>query len=138
MAYGWREQILYVDLTNGGIERRTLPHQTCVDTIGGIGLAAQLAFENVPPHADPLGPDNALVITAGPLSGTTWAGTGRVEFAARSPLTGLWGEASMGGYFGTQLKRAGYDAVVICGIAPEPVILVIEDEGMPSLQSLVG
>ena len=127
MVYGWREQILYVDLTNGEIKRRTFTRQMCVDTIGGIGLAAQLAFEYVPPHAEPLGPDNVLLVTAGPLTGSTWAGTGRVELAARSPLTELWGEASLGGYFGTQLKRAGYDAVVIGGIAPEPVVLVIED-----------
>jgi len=97
-----------------------------VKTIGGIGLAAQLIFDHVPPEADPLGPDNVLVIAAGPLGGTNWPGAGRVELAARSPLTGLWGESSIGGYFGTQLKRAGYDAIALRGIAPEPVVLVLE------------
>ena len=96
-------------------------------------MAAQLVFDQVPPEADPLGPDNVLVVVAGPLSGTTWAGTGRVELAARSPLTGLWGEASMGGYFGTQLKRSGYDAIVLRGVASEPVVLVI-DEGAARLE----
>jgi aldehyde:ferredoxin oxidoreductase len=86
-----------------------------------------LVFDHVPPEADPLGPENALVIAAGPLGGTNWPGSGRVELAARSPLTGLWGESSLGGYFGTQLKRSGYDAIVLHGAAPEPMVLVIDD-----------
>ena len=120
MTYGWCEQLLEVDLTRGLIQAKPLARKICLETIGGIGLAAQLIYESVPAAADPLGPDNVLVIVAGPLSGTTWAGTGRVELAARSPLTGLWGEASLGGYFGTQLKRAGYDAILVRGVAPEP------------------
>lgn len=133
MAFGWREQILDVNLTQRKIWTRTLPCELCIKTVGGIGLAAQLIFDTVFPEADPLGPDNALVIVAGPLSGTTWAGTGRVALAARSPLTGLWGEASLGGYFGTQLKRAGFDAVVLRGVASEPVVLVV-DEGAACLE----
>jgi len=127
MVYGWRGQILEVDLTRGEIQTRTLPREMYIKTIGGIGLAAQLLFDYVPPEADPLGPDNVLVVVAGPLGGTTWPGTGRVELAARSPLTGLWGQSSIGGYFGTQLKRAGYDAIALRGIAPEPVVLVLEE-----------
>jgi aldehyde:ferredoxin oxidoreductase len=127
MVYGWCEQILEVDLTRGEIQTRTLPREVYIKTIGGIGLAAQLIFDYMPPEADPLGPDNVLVIAAGPLGGTNWPGTGRVELAARSPLTGLWGESSIGGYFGTQLKRAGYDAIALRGIAPEPVVLVLEE-----------
>ena len=125
--YGWCGQILEVDLSEGEIRTRTLSRETYVKTIGGIGLAAQLVFDAVLPEADPLGPDNVLVIAAGPLTGTTWAGTGRVQVAAQSPLTGLWGEASMGGYFGTQLKRAGFDAIALQGIAREPVVLVLEE-----------
>jgi aldehyde:ferredoxin oxidoreductase len=130
MDKGWRERVLDVDLTSGEIQVQSLPREVYVRTIGGIGLAAQLIFDYVPTEAAPLGSDNVLVIAAGPLSGTTWAGTGRVELAARSPLTGLWGQASMGGYFGTQLKRAGYDAVVLRGRAPEPIVLVIEDQAV--------
>jgi len=126
--YGWCGQILQVDLTRGEIQARTLPQGTYETTIGGVGLAARLLFDNVPPEADPLGPDNALVIAAGPLGGTTWPGTGRVVMAARSPLTGLWGEASMGGYLGTQLKRAGYDAILLLGSAPQPMILLIDQD----------
>lgn len=125
--YGWRGQILEVNLTAGTVQVRSLPCDMYLKTIGGIGLAAQLAFDTIPAAADPLSPDNALIIAAGPLSGTTWPGSGRVILAARSPLTGVWGEASLGGYFGTQLKRAGYDALVLKGAAPEPVILIIDE-----------
>ena len=127
MMYGWRGQTLEVDLARGEIQTRSLLREVYIKTIGGIGLAAQLLFDYVPPEADPLGPDNVLVIVAGPLGGTNWPGSGRVELAARSPLTGLWGESSIGGYFGTQLKRAGYDAIALRGIAPEPVVLVLEE-----------
>lgn len=127
-TYGWRGQILDVDLTRQKIQSRSLAEVIYKEFIGGIGLAARLIFDSVPPEAAPLGPDNVLVIVAGPLSGTTWAGTGRVELAARSPLTGLWGEASLGGYFGTQLKRAGYDALALRGISPEPVVLILDKD----------
>ncbi|MCP4356637.1 MAG: aldehyde ferredoxin oxidoreductase family protein [Chloroflexi bacterium] len=129
MTFGWRERILDINLTSGEISVRSLPRLLYQETIGGIGLAAQLIYDNVPAVADPLGADNVLALVAGPLSGTTWAGTGRLVVAAQSPLTGLWGEASLGGYFATQLKRAGYDAILLRGISPEPVTLVIlEDE----------
>jgi aldehyde:ferredoxin oxidoreductase len=130
MLHGWRGQILDVDLTHREVKPQALPGDVFTRTIGGIGLAARLVFDTVSSEADPLGPDNALVIVAGPLSGTTWAGTGRVALAARSPLTGLWGEASMGGYFGTQLKRAGFDAVLLRGVASEPVVLVVDEDAV--------
>jgi aldehyde:ferredoxin oxidoreductase len=125
MTYGWRERFLDVNLSTGEITTGTLPRSTCIKTIGGIGLAAQLIYDRVPAAADPLGSDNVLAFVAGPLGGTTWAGTGRLAVAALSPLTGLWGEASVGGYFATHLKRAGYDAILLRGIAPEPVTLVV-------------
>lgn len=126
MTHAWREKYLDVNLTSGIITEQPLSHEILKQTIGGIGLAAQLIYDNVPPGADPLGPDNILAFVTGPLSGTTWAGTGRLIVAGRSPLTGLWGEASLGGYFATHLKRAGYDAVLFRGISLNPVILVIQ------------
>ena len=128
MTFGWREQILDINLTSSEITVRSLPRSLYEATIGGIGLAAQLIYDNVPASADPLGADNVLAFVAGPLGGTTWAGTGRLTVASRSPLTGLWGEASLGGYFATQLKRAGYDAILLRGISPKPVMLVIDEE----------
>ena len=127
MNFGWREQYLDVNLTTGEIEIIALPHDLLKLAIGGVGLAAQLVYDNFPVGAEPLSPQNVLAVVAGPLSGTTWPGTGRLVIAGRSPLTGIWGEASLGGYFATQLKRAGYDAVLIRGRSPEPVFLLIEE-----------
>lgn len=127
-TYAWRERYLDVNLTTGELTIKPIPREVLIPTIGGVGLAAQLIYDSVPPDADPLGTDNALAFVAGPLSGTTWAGTGRLVIAGRSPLTGIWGEASMGGYFATQLKRCGYDALLVRGASPEPVILVLQGE----------
>lgn len=126
--YAWREKYLDVDLTSGRIEVKPLARELLKRTIGGIGLNAHLISEKVPAHAQPLGAGNVLAISAGPLGGTTWPGTGRVSLAALSPLTGLWGEASLGGYLGTQLKRAGYDSLLVRGVSPEPVYLWIDDD----------
>jgi aldehyde:ferredoxin oxidoreductase len=128
MTFGWRKQYLDINLTKGEITVRKTTHEWMVRVIGGIGLASQLIYDTVPADATPLGPENALVFAAGPLSGTTWAGTGRLVVAGLSPLTGVWGEASLGGYFATHLKRCGYDAILFRGASPEPVVLVLQDE----------
>lgn len=123
--FGWRGKYLDVNLSTGELSEKPLAPDLLIQTIGGVGLAAQLVYDLASPEADPLGPDNVLIFAPGPLSGTTWAGTGRLIVAGKSPLTGVWGEASVGGYFATHLKRAGYDAVVIRGVSPEPVNLVL-------------
>ncbi len=128
MTYAWREHYLDIDLTSGEISVKSLSRDLLIQTIGGTGLAAQLIYEHIPLPADPLGPENVLVFAAGPLSGTTWAGTGRLVVAGISPLTGIWGEASVGGYFSTHLKRCGYDAIVFRGSSPKPVMLVMQDD----------
>jgi aldehyde:ferredoxin oxidoreductase len=128
MTYAWRERYLDVNLTTAELAIKPIALEVLIQTIGGVGLAAQMVYEHVPVSASPLSPENILVFAAGPLSGTTWAGTGRLVVAGRSPLTGMWGEASMGGYFATHLKRCGYDAILIRGISPEPVVLVLQDD----------
>jgi aldehyde:ferredoxin oxidoreductase len=128
MTYAWREQYLDVNLTNGELSIKPLSRELLKETIGGIGLAAQLIYDHVPPEAEPLGAENVLAFVAGPLSGTTWAGTGRLVIAGLSPLTGVWGEASMGGYFATHMKRCGYDAILVRGVSPKPVSLVLQEE----------
>ena len=127
MTYAWREQYLDVNLTTGNLTAKPISRELLIQAIGGIGLAAQLVYENVHPDAEPLSEHNVLVFAAGPLSGTTWAGTGRLVVAGRSPLTGIWGEASIGGYFATQLKRCGYDAILVRGMSPDPVVLLLQD-----------
>lgn len=84
-------------------------------------------------YPDPLGPDNPFILATGPLTGTRIPCAPRFTVSARSPLTGIWGEANVGGFFGPELKFAGYDAVVVTGRAARPVYLLI-DRGKPSLE----
>ena len=128
MTFAWRARYLDVNLTTGELTAKPISRKMLIAAIGGVGLAAQLIYDHVPADAAPLGSDNALAFVAGPLSGTTWAGTGRLVMAGRSPLTGIWGESSMGGYFATQLKRCGYDAILVRGAAPQPVALLLQDD----------
>lgn len=128
MTYAWRECYLDINLTKGELTVRPFSQELLIQTIGGMGLAAHLVYEHTPPDAEPFSPENVLVFAAGPLSGTTWAGTGRLVVAGRSPLTNIWGEASLGGYFATHLKRCGYDALLFRGSSPEPVTLLLDDD----------
>lgn len=130
MIYSWQGKYLDVNLTKKKINVQTLSPELLKLTVGGTGLVAHLIYHHVPPEADPLGPENALAFVAGPLGGTTWPGTGRIIVAGLSPLTSLWGDSSMGGYFATQLKRAGYDAILVRGESKIPVTLVIMEDGV--------
>jgi aldehyde:ferredoxin oxidoreductase len=128
MVYAWREQYLDVNLTSGELAVKPLSRELLIQTIGGVGLAAQLVYDHVPLGVDPLSADNVLAFVAGPLGGTTWAGSGRLAVAGQSPLTGIWGESSMGGYFATHLKRCGYDAILVRGISTVPVFLLLQED----------
>lgn len=132
MAHGYMGEILNVDLTTGQIEAETLDETLCRDYIGGYGLGAKLLYDRMPAHADPLGPDNILGILTGPLTGTPALIGSRFVVFAKSPKTHTWGDANCGGYFGPHLKFAGYDGILVKGIASKPVYLLIE-EGEASL-----
>ncbi len=122
-------KLLEVDLSSGKISTRTLDEKLLHDYLGGSGLAARLFIDDgVPADCDALGPDNNLYIVTGPLCGSGLPATPRFSVAARSPLTGIWGEANSGGYFGPALKFAGWDGIVVRGQSDKPVMLVIEDD----------
>ncbi|PYM16585.1 MAG: aldehyde ferredoxin oxidoreductase [Candidatus Rokuibacteriota bacterium] len=94
---------------------------------GGRGLIAHYLLKYVPKDADPLGPDNILVIAPGVLTGAPVPGAGRHSVGAKSPLTGFFGESESGGFWGAELKRAGWDGIVIHGVSPTPVYLWINE-----------
>jgi aldehyde:ferredoxin oxidoreductase len=94
---------------------------------GGRGLIAHYLLRQVPRGADPLGPDNVLVFAAGVLTGAAVPGTGRHSVGAKSPLTGGFGESESGGFWGAELKRAGWDGIVVHGVSAAPVYLWIND-----------
>ena len=123
---GYVGRYLEVDLAGGEIRDLEVPEEARRKYLGGSGLAAYLFFLRGKWSADPLGPDNDLFVLTGPISGTLVPGSSRFAVAARSPLTGIWGEGSCGGDFAPALKRCGVDGIVFTGQAPKPVMLVLD------------
>jgi len=126
--YGNTGKVLEVDLTSGHTEVIEPDEETYKQYIGGAGLAAKLLFDRGDLDAEPLDPVALLIFATGPMAGTGMYGTSRLSVGARSPLTGIWGQSSCGGNFGPELKRCGYDAVILKGKSPEPVYLLLGDD----------
>ncbi len=124
---GYLGKILHVDLTNAHFSDEPLNDAYTRRFVGGSGLAARLLFDQLDASIDPLGPANPLLFLTGPLVGTSLTSAGRYSVCARSPLTGIWGEANSGGFFGPELRYAGYDGVLFTGKADQPVWLSIVD-----------
>ena len=127
--YGNWGKLLKVDLTTGEVEDWPVEERLYRDFLGGSGLAARLFFALRGYEAEPLSPANPLFVLNGPLSGTGLPGSSRLEVCARSPLTGIWGEASMGGQASPDLKGAGYDGIVFGGASRSPVYLWLGEGG---------
>jgi aldehyde:ferredoxin oxidoreductase len=120
-------KVLVVDLTGQEVSALSLPEHVYRQFIGGSGLAIRLLFDRTDEHTDPLGPENVLAFTVGPLTGSIVPTSNRFAVAARSPQTGIWGEADCGGHWGAALKRAGLDGLLITGRSEKPVYLWVED-----------
>jgi len=130
--HGYTGTCLRVRLGDSAVAEEKIREETLRKFIGGVGLGAYYLYNETDGTTDPLGPDNRLVFSTGPFALSGIPSTGRHSVAARSPLTGIWGEADCGGYWGLALKSAGYDAVVVQGKSEKPVYLYIE-EGKVSL-----
>ncbi|HBL50156.1 MAG TPA: aldehyde ferredoxin oxidoreductase, partial [Firmicutes bacterium] len=126
--YGYAGKILRVNLTTGNIAAEPLAEEMARDYIGGRGFAANILYREIPPGADPLSPENKVVVAAGPLSGLFLPGSGKITFASKSPATGGYGDSNMGGHMASELKFAGYDAIIIEGAAQKPSYLYIDDD----------
>ncbi len=126
--YGYRGKILDVDLTSAGMSTAELDRALAQDYMGGKGFGARILYDQLPAGCDPLSPENILVFATGPLTGTLAPSSGRFEVCTKSPATGLWLDSNCGGFFGPELKFAGYDMVIIRGMAASPVVLVIDDD----------
>jgi aldehyde:ferredoxin oxidoreductase len=126
MNYGFMGKILRVNLTEGELSSEKIPDKWAREYLGGAGLATKYLFNEMPPGADPLGPENPLIFMTGPLTGTASASASRYSVVAKSPQTGIWGQANSGGSFGPALKRSGFDGVIFEGISSHPVYLKIE------------
>jgi len=124
---------LDVDLTTGTLATRDVPEEMLRTYLGGSGLAARLLYDELDPAVDPLAPEAPLAFINGLLVGTSVVCCNKICVCARSPLTGIWGEARAGGYFGAQLAKAGIGGIIFRGQAPDPVYLWI-DEGKAELR----
>jgi aldehyde:ferredoxin oxidoreductase len=125
MAKGYAGRYLRVDLTEGRCSDFVIDDQLLRKFIGGSSLGAKLFLDGYPLSADPLAPESPLMVMAGPMVGSGFPGTSRFAVCAKSPLTGIWGEAACGGTFGPELKKAGYDGIVITGQSAGPVWLSV-------------
>ena len=128
MTYGYCGKALRINLTTGAIKTEVLSKDFMINFLGGRGFNMKRLYEEVPPGTDPLGPDNKLFIGVGPLTGTLFPGASRVNFSAKSPQTGILGDSNAGGFFGPELKFAGYDQVIVEGVSPFPSYLYIRDD----------
>ena len=120
-------KIAYIDLGSQTIALEPVPMDWRRKYIGGRGLDAYLLFANTPGGCDPLGPDNVVIISAGLLGGMLASSGSRTHIAAKSPLTNLYGSASMGGFFAPEMRWAGIDHFVIRGKANRPVYIYVHD-----------
>ena len=127
---GYFGRILHIDLTTGESRTESFDDDFIENYIGGRGFAIKLLWDNLKKHEsiDPLGPENMLVVAAGPLTGVYLPSSGKNSFASISPATGLFGDSSMGGGFGVELRQAGYDAMAIVGKADELSYVFIDDD----------
>ena len=120
--------ILRVDLTTGRLSKEETDKKVLTDYIGGIGYADKMLCDEVSPTVDPLSPENKAIISAGPLVGTRATTAGRIVVVTKSPLNNCIAGSHGGGFFARELKKAGYDMVVIEGKAEKPTYLWINDD----------
>jgi aldehyde:ferredoxin oxidoreductase len=124
---GWAENVLDVDLSTHTYRTYPLDMEMARLFIGGRGVGARLLWDLVGPHVDPLSPENVLIFTNGPLTGTGYQTSNRFSVTTKSPLTGTVLDANSGGYWGMQFKKAGYDVLIVRGRSETPVWIEIKN-----------
>ncbi|MDI9389836.1 MAG: aldehyde ferredoxin oxidoreductase family protein [Synergistota bacterium] len=123
--YGWTGKLLRVNLTEGTITTEALRKPWAEEYIGARGLGSKYLYEEVDPAVDPLSPENKIIFATGPLTGTLATSGGRYNVVTKGPLTGTIAASNSGGYWGPELKYAGYDMIIIEGKAAESAYLWI-------------
>jgi len=122
-----KHQLLKINMSNRSFEIEDIPKEVIRKYIGGRGLGAYLLYQSVPPKADPLGEENHLIFTAGPASGSGLFYSSKVNLNTKSPLTGIYLYSISSGILAQQMRKAGFWAIDITGIAESSVYLVIEN-----------
>lgn len=126
--YGNWGKFLRVNLSTGEVKVEEYEEELAKKWLGSRGLAIYFLLKEMDPKVDPLGPENKLILTPGPLSGTSAPTGGRYNVVTKSPATGFITMANSGGYFGAELKFAGWDGIIVEGKAEKPVYIYIKDE----------
>lgn len=126
--FGYQGVVLRINLTDKTVKKEALNLEDAVKFIGGRGLATKMFMDEVSPEIDPLSVDNKVIFVTGPLSGTATPTGGRYMVVTKSPLTGTIASSNSGGYWGAELKFAGYDAIIFEGKSDNPVYLNIADD----------
>ena len=128
--YGYAGKILVVDLASENIETIPIEEELARKYLGGVGINTKLLFKHMRKGIDPLGPDNVLLFGTGPLVGTFMPTASKTDVSAKSPITGLFGATSSGYQFGSEMKYAGYDHILIKGTSKHPVYLAIQNDSV--------
>jgi aldehyde:ferredoxin oxidoreductase len=127
MKGGYAGHLLFIDLSTGLIQEELLSDEIATKFIGGYGIGARILYDRMKPGVDPLGPENILGFVTGPCTATGADFSGRYTVVCKSPVSGTWNDANSGGFFGPELKRAGYDGVFVSGAASKPVCIWINN-----------
>ena len=123
-------RIIRVNLTEKSVSVVSLNENLWRKYIGGSGLGAKMLYDEVDPKVDPLGEDNKIYFFTGPFCGSAIPTSGRHGAVTKSPLTGVFAESDIGGYWGFELKKAGYDGLVLEGKSDKPVYISIDDDSI--------
>ena len=126
--FGWQGHFLHVNLTKNKAVADTYDSNFAFNYLGGRGFAAKILWDQLKPGVDPLSPENKLVFAAGPLTGFGVPNSGKLVVASKSPLTGGYGDGNIGTNAAVQMRKAGYDAVIIEGKAKTPVFIHVKDK----------
>ena len=124
----WAKNVLRVNLTSGTCTNEPLNMEWAEKYLGQRGLATKYLSEEIDPKVDPLSPDNKMIMTTGPLTGTNASTAGRYSVVTKGALTGAIACSNSGGFFGNEMKNAGYDMIIFEGRADKPVYLFIEND----------
>ncbi|MEM4703624.1 MAG: aldehyde ferredoxin oxidoreductase family protein [Candidatus Bathyarchaeia archaeon] len=126
--FGWTGKLLRVNLSKSKAVGEKYDEAMAKRFLGGRGFAAKILWDELKPKTDALSPDNKLIFAAGPLTGWALPSSGKLVVAAKSPLTGGYGDGNIGSMAAVQMRKAGYDAIIVEGKAEKPTVLLIQDK----------
>jgi aldehyde:ferredoxin oxidoreductase len=126
----YRGNVLRIDLTAGSATVEPLNMAWAQRYVGGKGLLLRYLWEEVPPRVDPWAPEHPIILMTGPFAGTCASTASRLVVGCKSPATGIYTDSYVGGSFAPEMKFAGYDAIIIAGQSPAPVVITIKDDAV--------